>query len=225
MTLSNKFFSFYCNLKGKYEKFISFEDRKGLFNIYLSNPFRMWWKAHKYFKMPKPYFQFFYKKKTVSIPAPYCWEGAISKILDIKISDLCWKDKFNSPRYEYAPCIFICFFKKFGINITPHIYGINEFGEKENRDMEYWEYLLEYVAYKRGLKLSSFWITESKIAQQRKYGNKEDGSEDEVTPYRLPIFTHLFSLNKRGLKIFKRLYDKGTNTRNNSSSSEESGIL
>lgn len=39
------------------------------------------------------------------------------KILDIYGCDLLWKDKYNTPRYEYFPFIAITFFKRFQIGI------------------------------------------------------------------------------------------------------------
>ena len=219
MTLSNKIFrDFSIYLKRSY-KFISIEDRWDLFNIYIQNPFKTWWKARKYFKVPKTSIKFFFKKDTMSIPAPYVWEGALGKILDLHISDLKWKDKWNSPRHEENPVVFICFFKKFGVRIEPRIYRVDEFGDRRSGDMEYWEYLLNFTNYQRGLKLSSFWQYDSQIAQQRIYGKTRE--EDVISPYKIPIFNHLFSLNKRGLKIFKRYYDKRTNSGNNTTSSEE----
>lgn len=221
MTLTNKIFrDFSIYLKGKC-KFISIEDKWNLFNIYISNPFCMWWRARRYFKIPKTSINFFFKKDFSYIPSPYVWEGALGKILDINIGDVGWKDKWNSPRHEWNPGIFICFFRKFGVSIQPHIYRIDEFGEKRNADMEYWEYLLNYVCYNRGLKLKSFWTYESKIAQMKEYGSSEGEVKVKTSKYKLPIFTHLFSLNRRGLKLFKRLYDEGTNSRNYKSSSKE----
>lgn len=179
------------------------------FGIVLENPFKTWWKARKYFKIPKTEISFFCKKYPGFIPAPYASVNRLSKIIDINIQDVGWKDKWNSPRHENNPFIFVCLFRKFGFLIQPKIYGINEFGEKKEEDIIYWEYLLDYIYYCKNLRLDSCWTSDSRIFTiVKKWGNKEDGTEDERIPLKIAIPTHLISLNKKGLKIFKRLYDK-----------------
>ena len=171
------------------------------FNIRIENPFKTWWKARKYFKMPSTA-----TIRIVTNETPYARKDYCAKILDIWIHDLCWKDKFRSPRHERNPLIFICFFNWLSIWIYPNIYRINEFGEKENGDMYYWEYLLNYLYYSKSLKLVDVWSYDSKIVQYvDKYGDTEE--EDVKVPYRAYIPTHLFSLNKRGLKEFRKLYE------------------
>lgn len=138
---------------------------------------------------------------------PYISYDYMGRILDIKMSDVQWKDKFNSPRHERSPYIYFCLFKLIGFSINFYIPKYNEFGERENGDMEYWEYLLDYLYYTKSLKINSCWQYDSKIYRTRvTYGNAEDGSEDKFEPYRQIIQTHLFSLNKTGLKEFKKLY-------------------
>lgn len=169
-------------------------------SINVSNPLKTWWKARKYFKFPKPRIKFFYRN----------W--VINKILEVDIHDIYWKDKWNSPRHEVSPKIYFCLFNKIGFEITFPIEYINEFGEKENYDMEYWEYLLDYLYYSKSLKVQSWWTRDSEIYTITKhFGKSEDGSEDVRRPLKLAIMTHLFSLNKRGLKEFKKLYDKRRN--------------
>lgn len=190
--------SFYT--KGKIEKWI---------NIYIENPFKTWWKARKYFKIPITKVTLFFTNRSYKIPSPYVWEGALGKILDIHVSDVWWKDKFNSPRHEANPHIFICFFKLFGIFIQPKIYSIDEFGDKKDFDMHYWEYILNYLYYDKGLKQESFWEYKSKIYSiSKKFSDNEDGEEYKKVPMTLPIMEHIFSLNKQGLKEFKKLYVK-----------------
>lgn len=169
-------------------------------SINISNPLKTWWKAHKYFKFPKPRIRFFYRNWT------------INQILEIDIHDVYWKDKWNSPRHEISPRIYFCLFDRIGFTITFPIEYINEFGEKENYDMEYWEYLLDYLYYSKSLKVQSWWSRDSEIYTiTKRFGIAEDGSEDVKKSLRLAIMTHLFSLNKRGLKEFKKLYDKRRN--------------
>ena len=169
------------------------------FNISISNPFKTWWKARKYFKVPTTVI------KILGYQTPYVRKDYCGKILDVWIHDLFWKDKFRSPRHEYNPLIFICLFRCISIWIYPKIYKINEFGEKESGDMYYWEYLLEYLYYSKSLKLNSVWTTTSKIATHiTEYGDTPE--EDKRSPFNIYIPTHLFSLNERGLKEFKKLY-------------------
>lgn len=170
-------------------------------SINISNPLKTWWKARKYFKFPKPKITFF------------CHRGCRINLIDIDIHDVYWKDKWNSPRHEISPRILFRLFGTIGFIITFPITYINEFGEKENRDMEYWEYLLDYLYYSKSLRIDSWWTRDSRIfTVLDKIGKAEDGSEDTRKPLTLATPTHLFSLNKRGLKEFKKLYEQGRNT-------------
>ena len=174
-----------------------------LVSIQISNPLKTWWKARKYFKFPRPKIKFFCK---------YSYSG-FGKLIDIYIHDIYWKDKWNSPNYEISPRIYFCIFNSIGFIITFSITYINEFGEKRNYDLEYWEYLLDYLYYSKSLRLKSWWIYYSKIfTKVDKFGKAEDGSEDIIKPMSLVTMTHLFSLNKKGLKEFKKLYDETRNT-------------
>lgn len=172
-------------------------------SISISNPIKTWWKARKYFKFPKPRIRFFCKRSYSNF----------GKLIDINIHDVYWKDKWADPRHELSPIIYFCLFRTIGFVITFPIIYINEFGEKEDIDYEYWEYLLSYLYYTHSLELYSWCITNSKIfTEVENFGSDEDGKSDTRRPMRLPIMTHLASLNKRGLKEFKKLYDKTGNT-------------
>lgn len=175
-----------------------------LIAISVENPLKTWWKARKYFKFPD-IFVSLSSNKNIYPYATNKWRG---KILDIEIQDLYWKDKWNSPRHERDPLIYICLFSKFSLWIGFTKYRIGEFGEKESASMEYWEYMLDYLYYSKTLSLDSFWQVDSKIAKITIPGNAEDGSEDTKKPLPIYIPTHLISLNKKGLKQFKKLYDK-----------------
>lgn len=222
MTLSNKIFrNFDICLKGEY-KYISIEDKWNLFNIYISNPFKTYWKARKLFKRPKTKVRFFWKNALNY--SPYVWGGTIGRFLDIYIGDICWKDKWNSPRHERNPIIYISLFKRFGFVIYPEVTTVDEFGQKKNADMDYWEYLLWYVYYNSNLSYNrqGFWVMTSEIAQETIYN--EDGTKT-TRPYKMPIMPHLFSLNKKGLETFKRIYEQAKNSRNSKKSSEQPKIL
>lgn len=169
---------------------------KNLIAVSIENPLKTWWKARKFFKFPFP--------KITILTCPYHfpyaskhWQG---KLLDIDIHDVVWKDKYDSPRHERNPLIYICLFGRFSLWVVFSKKGINEFGEKEDKSIYYWEYLLDYLYYSKSLKLDSFWSYKSKI-----FSNYEDGTKKSANIY---VPTHLFSLNKKGLKEFKKLYKK-----------------
>lgn len=185
--------------------------RNNFINYIIENPFKTWWKARKYFKRP-----------TISVSIhrvskirgyPYASYNALGKILDIDIQDILWKDKFDSPRYERGPLIYICLFRCIALSISFHIYYLSEFGEKQNGDSEYWEYLLNWLYYKKRktLKCYSTWVGDSKLYKKVEYGNAEDGSEDTFTPFNYIIPCVSLSLNKRGIKKLKQELNLITN--------------
>lgn len=159
-----------------------------LFDIYIGNPFKTWWKARKYFKRPKATIQIGLFKEN--------FRFNISKILYISIHDIEWKDKWNSPRHEDNPLIFISLFKYFWIYIEPHIQYYNEFGEKKDGDLYYWEYLLNYLYYKKRLQCYPAWMHDSELYRM-KYGG------EEYKPYVEVIPVVAMSLNKKGIKQLK----------------------
>lgn len=172
-------------------------------NIYLRNPLKTWWKARKYFKIPRPSF---------SLCNIFCtnlyYYRCEGKVLDIQSHDVQWKDKYNSPRHEQNPVICICFFNRWVFKIEFCIYGQNEFGEKVARDLEYWEYLLNYIYYDKPLSCVDTWTYSSQIFKKITcYGEAEDGSEDIYTPYKMIIPIPCFSLNKKGSKQLKKEID------------------
>lgn len=174
------------------------------FNWFIENPLKTWNEAKKYFKRPKISFHIHKVTKCSGYPyASYCWIG---KILDIYSHDVFWKDKWCSPRHEQNPLIWICLFRKIAFSIRFNIYYNNEFGEKQSGDIMYWEYLLEWLYYKKKktLRCYSIWTGDSQLYRERKYGNKEDGSEDTFKPYRYVIPTVAISLNKEGIEELKR---------------------
>ena len=175
--------------------------RNKYFGISIENPLKTWWKARKFFKFPKWKVKLHYVYPYEGYP--YASYKVLGLILDINIRDLIWKDKWDSPRHEFNPLIYICLFRKFALTIYPYIYYYNEFGEKENGDMYYWEYLVDYVYYSHNLKGYSAWVGESKLYNQRRFGNAEDGSEDAISPMKYVVPTVAMSLNKRGIKQLK----------------------
>lgn len=168
----------------------------------IENPLKTWWKARKYFKFPKIRIA----TSTSKWSFPYAskwWQG---KLLDINIHDVYWKDKYDSPRHERNPLIYICLFSKYSLWIQFTMTYKNEFGEDTDGSMYYWEYLLEWLYYqdKKTLQCYSSWISESELYKQTKWGDAEDGSEDITTPYKYIIPCVAMSLNKRGIKELKK---------------------
>ena len=175
-----------------------------LVHININNPFKTWWKARKYFKKPSIKCHFGLLKYSF----PYANRDYIGKIIDISIQDVMWKDKYNSPRHERNPYVWICLFRLFRFEIGTRINALTETGKIEDRSTFYWEYLLDYLYYSKSLKINQCWEYTSKVYTRTKYySNREDGEEDQVVPYKMVIQTPLFSLNKNGLKEFNKLYE------------------
>ena len=175
-----------------------------LVHININNPFKTWWKARKYFKKPSIKCHFGLLKYSF----PYANRDYIGKIIDISIQDIMWKDKYNSPRHERNPYVWICLFRLFRFEISTRINALTETGKVEDRSTFYWEYLLDYLYYSKSLKINQCWEYSSKVYHYTKYySNREDGEEDQVVPYKMVIQTPLFSLNKNGLKEFNKLYE------------------
>ena len=175
-----------------------------LVHININNPFKTWWKARKYFKRPS--FKCYFGLLKYSFP--YANRDYIGKIIDISIQDVMWKDKYNSPRHERNPYVWICLFRLFRFEISTRINALTETGKVEDRSTFYWEYLLDYLYYSKSLKINQCWEYSSKVYHYTKYySNREDGEEDQVVPYKMVIQTPLFSLNKNGLKEFNKLYE------------------
>lgn len=175
-----------------------------LVHININNPFKTWWKARKYFKRPSIKCHFGLLKYSF----PYANRDYIGKIIDISIHDVMWKDKYNSPRHERNPYVWICLFRLFRFEISTRINALTETGKVEDRSTFYWEYLLDYLYYSKSLKINQCWEYTSKVYTRIKYySNREDGEEDQIVPYKMVIQTPLFSLNKRGLKEFNKLYE------------------
>ena len=122
-----------------------------------------------------------------------------------------WKDKYNSPRHERNPYVWICLFRLFRFEIDTRINALTETGKVEDRSTFYWEYLLDYLYYSKSLKINQCWEYSSKVYHYTKYySNREDGEEDQIVPYKMVIQTPLFSLNKNGLKEFNKIYETRT---------------
>lgn len=174
-------------------KFPWYSKSNSYISYWIENPFKTWWKARQYFKRPKLHCYFSYSK--------FC---GIGKILDIDIHDIQWKDKWESPRHEHSPKISITLFQRFNFSILFTIYYFDEFGDKKNGDMEYWEYLLNWLYYKNRKTLHCYpgWRGYSKLYFK---------VDENLQPYDIFVPTVAMSLNKKGreqlkhdLKIWKK---------------------
>ena len=161
------------------------------FGLVFENPLKTWWKARKYFKFPKVRFSFggLWLYPTLN--------DLCAKILDIWITDVSWKDKYNSPRHIRNPYICITLFRKYCFLIEFGMTYITVDGKEHDCEMEYWEYMLDYVYYSKKLSKPDLWQTQSIIFT--------DTKDKPITIY---IPTVAFSLNKQGRKEFRRLYAK-----------------
>ena len=74
------------------------------------NPLYHWWKMRKYFKRPKIHFftrKYFY---TFGCPARRDW---YNPIISFHTTAVGWKEKYDTPRFEWNPMVQIVFFRKY----------------------------------------------------------------------------------------------------------------
>lgn len=174
-----------------------------LFNFRIEFPLKEWWKARKYFRFPKVKVKCSYNP----YDSPYGLLSYGGNILDLSIIGLGWKDKWDTPRHEHNPYIWLMLFKKYHFYVEFYMSGFNEDCSVRDYSMEYWEYMLNYLYYSHNLSIEDFWTYQSKIFKRvTEHGKSEDGSEDVKEGYYIPIMPQLFSLNKRGKKEFNKLY-------------------
>lgn len=101
----------------------------------MENPFKTWWKVRKWFKFPKPSIYF----GPIVSGLPY---GLPDKWIELYIYDVTWKDKYNSPRFEFTPQINLDLFKKYQLLLT----------FQTSDDYIYWETILDIIYYNKSLK-------------------------------------------------------------------------
>jgi hypothetical protein len=167
-------------------------------NFHFENPLRTWMQARKYFKLPKLRIRFYNNNKP--------WRGSL---LSIESYDVGWKTKWGSSRFEESPNINICLFNKFRIEISWHMYYIDELGDKVECDDVYWEYLIDSLDYNfRTLLHYSAWRTDSRLYRYASGKNEEGKTTYSPYPYVVPCVT--ISLNKKGLKKLKEELNERT---------------
>lgn len=96
----------------------------------MENPLRTWWKVRKWFRFPKPSIYFGPIIDGLPIGFPDKW-------IELHCYDVTWKDKYNSPRFEFVPQINLELFKKWQLLLT---------FQTANNDV-YWETILDIVYY------------------------------------------------------------------------------
>lgn len=101
----------------------------------MENPFKTWWKVRKWFKFPKPSIYF----GPIVSGLPY---GIPDKWIELYIYDVTWKDKYNSPSFEFTPQINLNLFKKYQLLLT----------FQTSDDYLYWETILDIIYYNKSLK-------------------------------------------------------------------------
>ena len=161
----------------------------------INNPLKTWWRARKYFKFPHVSIGIHYN----SWLHPYATSKWRGKILDINIQDVMWKDKYDTPRHERNPFIYICLFSRLILWITFPMRYKDEFDEWQDCSDDYWEYVLDYLYYSHDLKNFSFGVMGSKIY------HKVDFTRNITVPYDFIIPVVASSLNKRGIKELKSI--------------------
>ena len=106
--------------------------------IDISNPKRTMTKIKGIFKPLKCYFK--WNTNTDWFPMIWCSKPAYIHIMSV---DVGWKDKFDSPRYEYPPAIWIHLFK---LNLIWYW----ELPNEKYMD-DYWEQALWYLYYYKNI--------------------------------------------------------------------------
>ena len=101
----------------------------------MENPLRTWWKVRKWFKFPKP--SLYFGPITSGLPC-----GFPNKWIELHSYDVTWKDKYDSPRFEFTPQINLELFKKYQLLLT---------FQTNNNDV-YWETILDIIYYNKSLK-------------------------------------------------------------------------
>lgn len=108
------------------------------FDFYIENPFKTFNKIKKFFIKPK--FNIVYN----------CWYYSKynPKILSLYITDVIWKDKYNTPRFEINPKLDIILFRRWHFRLE---FGFDNGG---CYDMTYWETALNWIYYNKTLQES-----------------------------------------------------------------------
>ena len=104
---------------------------------FYGSPLRTWRKAKKYFRFPDIKFHL--------ITYPYSYYK-FNWYDFLHISDIIWKDKYNSPRHEGNPYIIINLF-----NLIQFQWEFGRWINNKDYSLEYWESLLYYTKYNKSI--------------------------------------------------------------------------
>lgn len=114
-------------------------------------PYYDWWKARKYVKRPHIHFngcKKYYEGWFFRLPARIDY---FNPIISIETSNVGWKSKYDSPRWEYNPYIAIILFRKWAISWT--------IGWKDYmQNLATWEAILDYNYYDRPITSQTGWL-------------------------------------------------------------------
>lgn len=122
-----------------------------LFNIFWNFSFKEIYEFNKFYKSKKenikciPYIFFGRSGELTMFPIS---TKCIGSLFDIHAFRLMWKDKYNSPRYEYFPFINITFLHKWQISIQWIINTSKYSGYLQYQD-EWWERFLRNKYYNK----------------------------------------------------------------------------
>lgn len=128
-------------------------------NLY-HNPLYHWFKVRKYFKRPK--IGLYYGKITWRFGFPIR-RDYYNRVLDFRSSALGWKDKYDSPRFEWHPYIMITFLRKWQI-IWTFYYEIEHV----------WEAILDVLYYNKSIE---------EAIKENTWININTGKEISITKY------------------------------------------
>lgn len=110
------------------------------------NPLYHWWKAKKYFKFPNIHFYSGKIKWFFGFPIK---KEYLNRILDIRLSSLGYKTKWDEFRHEWDPYISIVLFRKWQLLLVFN--WINDDENSNVRSMATWEALLDHIYYNKSI--------------------------------------------------------------------------
>ena len=146
--------AFFCAMK----KFIYYDYK--IFHLEWENPFGTMNKLKGIFKPLKRYFIWGFN---IHPPIIYCSKP---ELIFIRCRDVEWKDKWETPRYEEPPHIWISLF---GFNLFWYWDLPNSYNLKKEGVDDYWEQALWYLYYSNEkdidkVKSSWPWVGEKEIS-------------------------------------------------------------
>lgn len=124
------------------------KDVNDFVEIIIEDPLKEWRKAKGLFIKPKCSFRFF---NNINSNCPYVYIPNVPSILCVRSCSVGWKNKYNSPRHEQDPYVWVCFFRKFGFSMTWSL------SKDSFEDCICWEYLLDYIYFRKDITIYDKW--------------------------------------------------------------------